>query len=480
MKKIVSLSLITLLAACGGGGGGSGTQAGSGGSTTTVLPPSATLANQCANPRPNTIDRQGTIDTEKAYLRSFIDETYLWYRDVPGNLNPASYATPQAYFDVLKTNAITASGKPVDQFHFYETTAAWNAASSGIPQDYGIEWAAQASSPPRNWIVADVAPGSPAAAAGVQRGYKLTAVDGVDFVNDGTQAGTNALNAGLFPSAVAAHLFGFNGNAAVSLTPATYTVSTVKNVKVIPTANGNVGYFIFDTHIAKSEDELTNAINQLKAAGVSDLIIDLRYNGGGLLYIASELAYMIAGPATTTNMIFEKLTYNDKLTSQNQVYPFYSSGTSKQPLPTLGLNHVSLLVTYDTASASESIINSLRGVNVNVDLIGSTTRGKPYGFVPQDNCSYTYFSIQFKGVNNKGYGDYADGFAPTCTASDDFSHQRGDTSETMLKSALSYRQTGVCPANTSSINIFGVKANQFNLVRTPVKENRIVTPMPRS
>ena len=78
-------------------------------------------------------------------------------------------------------------------------------------------------------------------------------------------------------------------------------------------------------------------------------------------------------------------------------------------LPFLGLKHVSLLVTHDTASASESVINSLRGVDVKVDLIGNTTRGKPYGFVPQDNCSYTYFTIQFKGVNDKGFGDYADG-----------------------------------------------------------------------
>ena len=68
-----------------------------------------------------------------------------------------------------------------------------------------------------------------------------------------------------------------------------------------------------------------------------------------------------------------------------------------------------------TCSASESIINSLRGVNVNVYLIGSTTCGKPYGFYPTDNCGTTYFSIQFRGENAANFGDYTDGFSPANT-----------------------------------------------------------------
>ncbi|MFZ6862442.1 S41 family peptidase [Undibacterium sp. Ji67W] len=477
MKKILSLSLVSILAACGGGGGSSGSS-GSSGSVSSVLPPSASLANQCAAPRPNTVDVQGSADTEKAYLRSFVDETYLWYKDVPTNLIPSSFATPQTYFDALKTPLTTASGKPVDQFHWSQTTASWNAASSGISQDYGVQWAAQSLVPPRVFIAAEVASGSPAALAGVKRGDKVLTVDGVDLVNDNTQAGIDILNEGLFPTKLAAHTIGFSGKSPVTMTPATYTVATVKNVSTIQTANGAVGYFAFDTHIQKSEAELISAISQLQAAGVTDLVIDLRYNGGGLLYIASELAYMIAGPTTTANKIFEQLTYNDKLTSKNQIYPFYSSSTTNQALPTLGLNHVTLLVTGGTASASESIINSLRGVGVKVDLIGATTRGKPYGFVPQDNCSYTYFSIQFKGQNNMGYGDYADGFAPTCNAPDDFTHLRGDPSETMLKTALNYRLTNVCPANVTSTTVTGFDALNFNLIRPQSQEMRIVTPKP--
>ena len=470
MKKILTLSIFGLLCACGGGGGNSG-------STTPAFVSSA--ANLCANPRPNTMDQQGTADNEKAYLYSFVNQTYLWYAQLPTNLVAASYVTPQDYFAALKTTALDPTGVPVDQFHWSQTTASWDAESTGNPLDFGIQWAAISSAPPRNWVVADVAPGSPADVAGIVRGAKLTSIDGIDFVNDNVQADINALNAALLPGPAVTHSFGFNGQIGISMTSAAYPETTVKNVKIIPTTKGNVGYFIFDTQIAQSESELTNAINQLKAAGVSDLIIDLRYNGGGLLYIASELAYMIAGPVNTTNHNFESLIYNDKLAAQNTSYPFYAIGSANQSLPTLGLNHVSLLVTYGTASASESIINSLRGVNLTVDLIGSTTRGKPYGFVPQDNCGWTYFSIQFKGVNDKGVGDYADGFTPTCQESDDFTHQRGDTAETMLSSALSYRVTGVCPANTSLPAFVKAGSNtSYQLVRPASKEMRIMTPIP--
>jgi C-terminal processing protease CtpA/Prc len=495
VNLIVLFAISFLLSSCGGGGGCAGVVQGvntctatntvsnttpvSTNSGTVTYAASETLANLCISPRANTADKQGTMADEKAYLRSFINETYLWYKDVPTNLVAANYSTPQTYFDDLKTFATTASGAPVDQFHWSQTTESWNAASSGIAQDYGIQWAAQASSPPRNWVVAAVVPASPAALAGIKRGDKITSVDGIDFVNDGTSAGVAILNEGLLPTVVAPHLLGFNGNTAITLTPATITTITVQNVQTIPTSNGNVGYFIFDTHIAKSENELISAINQLKQSNVSDLVIDLRYNGGGLLYIASELAYMIAGPTTTNGKIFEQLTLNDKLTASNVIFPFYSTDSSEKALPHLDLNHVTLLVSHGTASASESIINSLRGVNVTVDLMGATTRGKPYGFVPQDNCGYTYFAIQFKGVNDKGFGDYADGFSPTCVVADDFSHERGDTSEALLKTALSYRLTQSCPVTALSPQALKKQGNlQFELVRPATQEMRILTKKP--
>jgi hypothetical protein len=122
---------------------------------------------------------------------------------------------------------------------------------------------------------------------------------------------------------------------------------------------------------------------------------------------------------------------------------------------------VFVLTTSSTCSASESIINSLQGVNVQVIQVGSTTCGKPYGFYPTDNCGVTYFSIQFQGVNAKNFGNYPDGFTPQntltpqgvpvlgCSVADDFTHALGDSAEGLLASALGYQATGVCPVPPS-------------------------------
>jgi hypothetical protein len=111
--------LATLLTACGGGGGGtvsSGSSKGGG----VPLAASVSLANLCASPRTNTAYKPSTLEQEKSYLRSFEDETYLWYKDVPTNLVASNYSTSQTYFDALKTPARTASGNLVDQFHWFE------------------------------------------------------------------------------------------------------------------------------------------------------------------------------------------------------------------------------------------------------------------------------------------------------------------------------------------------------------------------
>ena len=127
------------------------------------------------------------------------------------------------------------------------------------------------------------------------------------------------------------------------------------------------------------------------------------------------------------------------------------------PLDTLDLNRIYILTTERTCSASESLINSLRGIDVEVILFGDTTCGKPYGFFPTDNCGQTYFTIQFRGVNDKNFGDYADGFTPNdsanafaiktpgCTVVDDFDTELGDPAERLLATALYYRENGACP-----------------------------------
>jgi len=484
---------MTLLSACGGGGGGSSSSAAVG-NTTPTTPPVTTRtpdpiptdfqssANLCAAPRTGVDadgvafpDRQGTLLDELKFLRGWADRYYLWYNEIPNDFYMADFSNTLDYFAKLKTPALTASGKAKDQFHFTYTTAEWDALStSGQEVGYGLTWSRSSTTAPRTWLASIVEPGSPAAAAGIQRGDMLTAVDGTDFVNTTGTAGVATLNAGLFPkNAGESHRLTVSraGNAFdVTLTARVVSSASVKNAKVIPTATGKVGYLTFDDFNAVAEKQLIDAFTMFQAQQVNDLVIDMRYNGGGLLYIASELAYMVAGPSSN-GKTFERLVYNSKTAPQapiafmNTAYGFSSPNPARagQALPYLGLKRVTVLTTAGTCSASEAVINGLRGIDVEVDIIGGGTCGKPYGFTPVDNCGTTYFSIEFQGVNAKGFGDFADGFSPTCTVADDLSHALGDTSENLLAAALSYRTGGACPTSRAS-------AANMTLVRPEAKE----------
>ncbi len=504
-----ALSLILLcVGGCGGGGGSGG---GGGGSSVTWTPgvfrDSADFAAQCAVPRVGTDpatgraypDRAGSTLTENHWLRAWTHELYLWYREVP-DLDPALYDTP-TYFELLKTEATTASGRPKDSFHFTAPTDEYQSQSeSGISIGYGILWATVAPSAPRDIRVALVEPGSPAAGSttGIARGMRVLEIDGIDAVNDQGDAVVEALNEALYPNATGvAHNFVFEepGTGArreVTLTAAEVTYDPVPVTRTIATTTGPVGYLLFNDHNAQAEAALIEAVRAFASANVQDLILDLRYNGGGFLDIASELAYMVAGPARTRGRAFESQRFNDQHTVRNPVtgarlepLPFHSttqgfSVSSGRALPSLSLGRVFVLTGPDTCSASESIINALRGINVEVVQLGETTCGKPYGFYPEDNCGTTYFSIQFQGVNDIGFGDYADGFSPAniadvagvtlpgCSVADDLDHALGSESEGRLAAALGYRTNGACPALPAAATA-AVGRSRSAALRAPVR-----------
>ena len=184
-----------------------------------------------------------------------------------------------------------------------------------------------------------------------------------------------------------------------------------------------------------------------------------------------------AGPDATNGKIFERPLYNDKIPLEPAI-PFRSTAygfpspnpvRAGTPLPYLGLKRVTVLTTPGTCSASEAVINGLRGADIQVDIIGSQTCGKPYGFTPVPNCGTTYFAVEVQGVNDKGFGDYADGMAATCQVADDLSREIGDPAEGLLGAALSYRQTGACPPASRARMI------PMEIVRTPVKEIAVRT-----
>jgi hypothetical protein len=229
-------------------------------------------------------------------------------------------------------------------------------------------------------------------------------------------------------------------------------------VKVVTSPGGRrSGYILFNDHETGAQDDLIAAFRQMRDAGVQDLVLDLRYNSGGFLYIALAVSSMVAGPSSE-GRIFEQLRYSDKRSAETAVSTLtYSSkvqfaetqnarGTA---LPQLGLPRLYVLTSGQTCSSSESIINSLRGIDIDVVLVGDTTCGKPYGFRRKDNCGYAYFPVEFQGFNAKGFGNYTGGFQANCKVADNPATQAGSAADPLLAAALVHMDTGACPAGTA-------------------------------
>ncbi|MDO4904275.1 MAG: S41 family peptidase [Lautropia sp.] len=497
MNKATILSVLVLLSAgvlsgCGGGPAGrplSPVEASP--DTETIDGPigrASDFAQQCA--ADNTLARnsagsllpgyrEGSREIEQRFVRAYMNEAYLWYREVPlvdarlGSFRNVPYEDGIThYFQSLRSQTLTANNKLKDRFSFVTTTADWKALSeAGVQNGYGADLAVLSGTVPRDIRVSLVHGDTPAAPQ-LRRGDRLLRVrtaDGrlIDVVNTRDADEIELISALLFNPDAGTQLvmeFDRSGSGVVSadLVAGEYTAQSVHTSAAIATGAGDdVGYLMVRNFNLPLEGQLQRAMTELKARDVKDVVVDLRYNGGGYLYQSAQLAYMLADPALSKDKVFERMQYNDKRLrdngSSNSLLKFMStttgragSGTERgKALPNLGLKRVYVLTGPDTCSASESLINGLQGIDVEVIQIGSTTCGKPYGFTAKDNCGMSYFPIEFVGVNEKGFGDFDEGFAPDCVVADDFGHQLGDVREGLLAAALHHREHGSCPAGTS-------------------------------
>lgn len=489
--RIPMLSLLLLtMAGCGGGGSGGG-----------VALSSDRYAASCAMPRsgPDPFngnapypDRQGRLADERKWLRTYMDEIYLWPGEIP-SVDAASYTVANygnvafalaSYFEALLTPAITSSGKRKDEFSFVAYTDETQALfEEGIAVGYGIQFTLFDDQLPLEAVVAYLEPDAPPATAPFARGQRILAVDGVIVATAFSDENLYTIYSGLFPREPGEqHSFTMQrsdlSTFTVTLSAQSITQTPVQTLRVFDTPEGRVGYLLFNDHIATSESLLIDAITQFRDAGIDDLVLDLRYNGGGYLDIAGELAYMIAGATRSSGKPFQKLRFNghNPRAGGDNIVPFHATAIGFDPavnegeaLPVLDLPRVFVLTTDGTCSASEALINGLRGVDLEVVQVGGTTCGKPYGFYATDNCGLTYFAIEFAGVNAKNFGDYADGFAPNCAISDDFGHALGDPDEAMLAGALDLQAGNGCPAQARfMLKSAGVAPK---LIRSVLREN---------
>lgn len=405
-RSLLILAGISLLAACGGGGGSSST----------------------------------TQDTQKAWVRAHMDDVYLWYNEII-DVPSANYATAPDYFNALLV-------KSRDRFSFSMPLA--NAVSmlqEGFETGYGVKWGWAATG---RLFAYYVDPSSPAAVS-ITRGTEITAINGQPVAN----ATTAYLNSTLFPgqTGVSVNLTyrrpGTSTTQTASLVSATFSTTTVAQPSILSLANGGkAGYLLFNEHLRTSEQELNSAMTYFKQQGVSELVLDMRYNTGGYLFIAEEVASMIGG-AAVQGKVFEKLQFNskhpEKTSAPNNTYRFSALDSKGASLPLLGLKRVFVLTGSNTCSASEAVINGLLP-HIPVYRIGWTTCGKPYGFSQTNYDQQAYFAIQFEGVNANGSDDFKSGFAPTCQVYDDLNYPLGDMREARLSAALSYISTASCPS----------------------------------
>jgi carboxyl-terminal processing protease len=415
---------------------------------------------------------------DSVYL--FAQEDYLWYDALPAIsvFNPTSYTGSNDItaltnevnaISQLKINPLTNKPYEYDtdpndppgqaKYSFIDNGQVAQELS-GSNGDFGFFPIYGVSS--TDLRVKYVNPGSPAAKAGMHRGDLITSIVNVPGIDGTSATNINAINAALNATTIGMTLKRNNGTTySVTLSVANYTANPVMKDSVYTTSNSRkVGYLVFSTFTAltNAQPQLDAAFNYFIAQGVTDLVVDLRYNGGGVVETAEYLDNLIV-PAANTGTNMYTAYYNNKL--QNDQYPLLSTKYlinkgdfstaantvvfSKQK--TLSINNVIFIVTGGTASASELTINNLRP-HMNVQLLGTTTYGKPVGFFAIPIGTYQLYIPEFSTLNSASQGGYYTGMVPGSAdypgyvAADDVSKDFGDPTEGLLAHALSYVSVG--------------------------------------
>lgn len=371
--------------------------------------------------------------SQNIWVRDQLNTYYYWYQFLPANTNPAAFNSPEEYLNAVRY-------RPLDNTYSYITTAAANEAFYSDSQFIGYGLSTQTTA--TEMRVLQVYDASPALEAGLQRGDRITRINGLDvpsLIANGTIGGAfGASEVGVPADIVFVKPSGEERQA--RMVKRLVTIPTVSLTQVVDVNGRKVGYLFFRNFVRPSVAALNDAFAALKAAGATELILDLRYNGGGLVDVAVHLASLIGGTRTGGQVMLNYV-HNDK------VGPVLNKTTrfNEAPEQTLNLQRLVVITTRSSASASELIINSLRPY-IPVIVIGDTTYGKPVGQYGFNFCEKVLVPVAFslKNVNNEG--DFFDGIPANCSASDDISHQLGDPAEASYAEALTFIRTGACSA----------------------------------
>jgi carboxyl-terminal processing protease len=408
-------SALVLIVALAGCGGDSSTP------TTPSTPPP--VAGEC--------DTLGQV----GFVRDALQEFYLWYQQLP-DPDPAGFSSHEAYLEAVRY-------RPLDTSYSYITGQAESDAFFSDSQfvGFGVGYRQTGATELR---VSQVYAGSPAEQAGLRRGDFLLSIGGVavpDLLRTGqvgsafgpTEVGVTVTVSWQTPG---------GQERQATMVKALVTIPTVSATTVFDNGSSRTGYVFFRNFVSPSTDALNAAFDQLLADGATDLVLDLRYNGGGLVSVAQHLGGLIGGQATAGE-VFVKFRHNDKNTARDETALFEAKPNS------LDLPRLVVIATGGSASASEMMINNLRPFMA-VTVVGDRTYGKPVGQYGLDFCDKVLYAVAFASENALGEADYFDGIPADCVAPDDLNHQIGDPAEGSLAEALGFLRTGRCGAASAA------------------------------
>ncbi len=449
-----------------------------------------------------------TLDLIRDSVFLYSKEAYYWYDGLPdyATFNPRSFngstdvIALTSEVDAISQYKINPSiGKPYEYYtpspgeakYSFIDQGQVSTQLSGTNGDFGF---APLYNDVNDLRIKYVYPGSPADLAGVKRGYKITVINGnSNFAYDGpTGPHTQfVINAYANSSTIAMTLQKFDGTTMnVNLNTINYTINPVLTYKTFDEGNGHiVGYVVFNSFTSNANAKLDAAFNYFTTQGVTDLVVDLRYNGGGYTATAEYLDNLIVPPAGNGTIMYNSY-FNDILANgrevllanqvrrdptNNQLYNYaqfdYSvagNAVKFSKKGALNISRVFFIVTGATASASELTINNLRP-QLNVQFIGTTTYGKPVGFFDIDINTYQLYVPEFETKNANGQGGYYTGMSPgTATYPgvndyDDVTKDFGDPTEGLLAHALNYVKTGVYTIAAQQIQGLSTKVKTFSI-----------------
>src|SRR5690606_17071400 len=301
-----------------------------------------------------------------------------------------------------------------------------------------------------------VLPNTDAEAQGLKRGDLFTTIDGQQI------NGQNYIDLQT-PNSYTIGLATYDGTNFIPtgetalLNKTQYNENPVYKVKTFDINGEKIGYLMYNGFITDYETQLNNAFAQFKAEGVTNLVLDLRYNGGGSVETATDLASMITGQVN--GQVFYKEFWNaDRQAANASDGLFDSSISNGSAINSLNLNNIYVLTTQRTASASELVINGLNPY-INTVQVGDTTTGKfqasflmydaPAPFFSRSQASpyhtYVMLPLVFKTANKVGHTDFINGLAPHIALKENFFNlgELGDPDEPLLAAALS--NMGISP-----------------------------------